>query len=146
MAQVRSASDQRATRTSSTMATSILRRFSTCARDEHQRFARVEAGADRRHAQHTFDELGHHRPEALVHIGQLNLALTHAAVDDRSDQASPDQFEVSEDLGDLRADLIAGGAFAPEFCAALACCSASRANSQASFSAARSSAGSIPNT
>ncbi len=81
---------------------------------EHQRFARVEAGADRRHAQHTFDELGHHRPEALVHIGQLNLALTHAAVDDRSDQAVLIQFEVSEDLGDLQADLIAGGAFAPE--------------------------------
>ncbi len=81
---------------------------------EHERFAWVETGADRRHAKHAFDQLGHHRAETLVHIGQLDLAFAHATVDNGGDQAVLVQLQVGEDLGNLEADLVAGGAFTPE--------------------------------
>ncbi len=81
---------------------------------QHQRLARVEAVADGRHAQHTLDQLGHHRAEVLVHLGQLDLAFAHAAVDDGRDQAVLIKLEVGEYLGDFQPNLVTGGAFTPE--------------------------------
>ncbi|MNQ60666.1 hypothetical protein D3C85_749530 [compost metagenome] len=81
---------------------------------EHQGVARVEAGTDRRHAQHTVDQLGHHRAEALVHGGQGHLALAYAAVNDGGDQRILVELEVGENLRDLEAGTEAGGAFRPQ--------------------------------
>ncbi len=81
---------------------------------EHQRLARVEAGADRRHAQHAFDQLGDGGAEALVDVGELDLPLAHAAVEHRGDQRVLVELEVGEDLGDFQAGLETRGAFDPE--------------------------------
>ncbi len=81
---------------------------------QHQGLARIETGADGRHAQHTLDQLGHHRTETLMHVGELHLAFTHAAIDHRGDQAVLVELEVGEDFGDLEPGLVAGRALAPE--------------------------------
>ncbi len=82
-------------------------------RTQHQRLARAEAGADRSHAQHTVDQLGHHRAEALADLGQGHLALAHRAVDDRRHQGILVELEVGEDFGDLQARLEAGRTVRP---------------------------------
>jgi hypothetical protein len=89
---------------------------------QHHGLARAEAGADRRHAQHAVDQLGHHRAEALADLGQES-AFAHAAVDDRGDQRILVELEVGEDLGDLQAGAESSTCLRPRFLAALACCS-----------------------
>ena len=107
----------------------------------HHGLARAEAGADGGHALHAVDQFGHHRAEALADGRQLDLAFTHAAIQDRGDQRILIELEVGEDLGDFQARCESSTVpSAHRFFAALACCSASRANSQASFKASRSSA------
>lgn len=80
---------------------------------QHHGMARIEAGADRGHAQHALDQLGHHRPEMLVDRFQGDLAFPHASIDDRGDQGLLIQLEVREDLGDFQSGLEAGRAFRP---------------------------------
>ena len=70
-------------------------------RADHHRFTRIDTGADRRHAQHTFDQLGHHRTEALLHGGQGDLTLAHAAIDDRGNQRILIELEIGEDFRDV---------------------------------------------
>lgn len=84
-----------------------------CLGAQHHGMARIEAGADRRHAQDALDQLGHHRPEALVDRLEGDLAFAYATVDDRGDQGLLVQLEVRENLGDLQARLETGGAFRP---------------------------------
>ncbi|MOA11562.1 hypothetical protein D3C78_1315110 [compost metagenome] len=74
---------------------------------------RVEAGADRRHAQHALDQLGHHLAETLLDGFELDLALAHAAVDHRGHQGFLVELEVREDFRDLQPGLEAGGALSP---------------------------------
>ncbi len=81
---------------------------------QYQRLARIEAGADRRHAQYALDQLGDHRTEARMHVGELDLAFAYAAIEHGGDQAVLVELEVGEDLGDLQADLVARRALAPE--------------------------------
>ena len=83
-------------------------------RADHHRLARVDAVADGGHAQHAFDQLGHHRAELLLHHLERGLALAHGAVDHRRHQAVLVQLEVGEDLGDLQAGLETGVALRPE--------------------------------
>ncbi len=69
---------------------------------QHHGLARIETLADRRHAQHAFDQLGHHRPEMLRGRFQGRLALAHRPVDDGRDQAVLIQLEIGQDLGHLQ--------------------------------------------
>ncbi|MNS89134.1 hypothetical protein D3C72_1231380 [compost metagenome] len=69
---------------------------------QHQGFSRTQAVADRGHALHAVDELGHHRTEALADGRQLDLAFAHASIQDRGDQRVLVEFEIGEDLGDLK--------------------------------------------
>ena len=86
MAQVRSASLPRATRTSSISATSILDVFDL-------RFLRANGlrrrgqlkGADRRHAQDTIDEGSDPRPEGILHGLELKFLFSHSAVEETRD-------------------------------------------------------------
>ena len=55
-------------------------------RAEHQGVARVHRGTDCCHAQHTFNQLGDNRTEALMNQCQRHLTFTHAAVDHSGDQ------------------------------------------------------------
>ncbi|MND96866.1 hypothetical protein D3C80_891690 [compost metagenome] len=81
---------------------------------EDQRLARVEAGADRRHAQHAFDQLGHRRAEVLLHRLQLGLALAHRTVEHRGDQRLLVEAQIGENLRDLQAGAETGRAFGPD--------------------------------
>ncbi|ANF23640.1 hypothetical protein PS273GM_00020 [Stutzerimonas stutzeri] len=115
MAQVRSASLISATRTSSTIATSILRRFSTWVwvpSTKDSRGLRLSLMAAMRSTPSI--SLATYRPEVLMHLGQLDLAFAYAAVDDGRDQAVLVELEVGEYLGDLQPNLVTGGAFTPE--------------------------------
>jgi hypothetical protein len=49
-----------------------------------------------------------------MHLGQLDLAFAHAAIDHGGDQAVLVELEVGENLGDFQPGLVAGGAFAPQ--------------------------------
>src|SRR5690606_20609802 len=88
--------------------------FHLSLRADHHGFARIDTGADGRHAQHTLDPLGHHRTKLLLHHLEAGLAFTHGTVDDRRHQAVLVQLEVGENLGDLQTYLKARGAFGPE--------------------------------
>ena len=81
---------------------------------EHHRLARIEAGADRRHAQHAFDQLGDRRAEALLDLLQRCLALAHRTVQHRSQQRLLVELELGEDLGDFKAGAEAGHALGPD--------------------------------
>lgn len=109
-------------------------------RAQHQRLPRAEAGADGGHAQHAVDQLGHHRTEPLADLGQGHLALAYRTVDDRGNQGILVQLEVSQDFGNFQARLEAGRTVRPGMLGRVAFFSISWANSQASLSAARSSA------
>ena len=80
---------------------------------QHHGLARIETLADRRHAQHAFDQLGHHRPEMLRGRLQGRLALAHRPVDDGRDQAVLIQLEIGQDLGHLQPSMETGGALRP---------------------------------
>ena len=88
--------------------------FDLALRAQHQGLTGAEAGADRRHAQHAVDEFGDHRTEALADRRQLNLAFAHAAIQDRGNQRILIEFEVGENLGDLKARTETGGPFGPQ--------------------------------
>ncbi len=53
---------------------------------QHHGLTRAEAGADRSHAQHAVDQLGHHGAETLAHGRQLNMPFPHAAIQHGGDQ------------------------------------------------------------
>ncbi|MCY1175645.1 hypothetical protein D9M73_158890 [compost metagenome] len=80
---------------------------------QHQRLARAETGADGGHAQHTVDQLGHHRAKALADFGQGHLAFAYGTVDHRSDQRVLVELEVGEDFGDFQAGLETRGPVGP---------------------------------
>lgn len=81
---------------------------------EHEGLAGAEAGADRRHAQHAVDQLGHHRAEALADGRQRDLAFTDATVEYRGHQRILIQLEVGKDLRDLEAGAETRHVFATE--------------------------------
>ncbi len=82
-------------------------------RAQHQRLSWAEAGTDGGHAQHTVDQLGHHRAKTLADLGEGDLALAHRAVDDRSHQRVLVELEVSKNFGDFQACLEAGRTIRP---------------------------------
>src|SRR5690606_347895 len=81
---------------------------------EHQRIARVHTGADRRHAQHAFDQLGDHRAEVLGHVLEADLAFAHAPINDRRLQRILVDAQVGENLGDFQTSAKAGRALGPQ--------------------------------
>ncbi|MNN06033.1 hypothetical protein D3C81_1188120 [compost metagenome] len=81
---------------------------------EHQRLARAQTGADRRHAQHALDQRGHRDAEVLLHRLQLHLALAHAAIEHRGNQRFLVELEVGENFGDFQPGAETGHAFGPD--------------------------------